>query len=402
MPLECDHIRNEFSALLDNELNPEDRELVEEHLSDCSDCLRELHGYKVVSDAYRYHHPVKAPEDFEARFHAAIAPIGRKRGPVWRTWGLAAAAGFILVAGVAFWQAQSSLKQSATSELALGTPAPEAPPAADAPQALMLKVPAEEPAPELMMQESAAKPVGDAPTVGQESLDASDTGPALDGIASTAAVESDPGSDGALKARVASEPGAGGGGSGGGSGFGGGGGFGGGAMPESAPAAAPEAAETSTLNAPAPEMARRTASERVALESVPASEAQPDPGVAVVEKEVSAPGKSEMRSQTTESNAAEAADSVAPAAAPPASPAPAASLRWNNLEFTLVDGTWRQSGYAGETLTKITIPSPEWNALLDQHAGLNVLCDRDEPVVVKLGDVWYVIAKATTPESAPR
>jgi anti-sigma factor RsiW len=386
MPLECDHIRNEFSALLDNELNPEDRELVEEHLSDCSECLRELHGYKVVSDAYRYHHPVKAPEDFEARFHAAIAPIGRKRGFVWQRWGLAAAAGFTLVAGVAFWQSQSTLKQSASSELALSAPAPEAAPAADAPQAMMFQAPAEGAASDVMMQESAATSVEAAPAPVQESLDAAGTGPALDGIASTAAVESDAGLSDGVKAKVASEPEIGGGGFGGG-----GGGFGGQAMPEVAPA-----------EAPAPEMARRTAGDSVALKSVPAESDQSGLGTANRDKEVRADSRSAMRSQTTESTAAEVADAAIPAAAPPASPAPVNALRWNNIEFTLTDGTWRQAGYAGETLTKVTIPSKEWNGLLDRHTDLNLLCDRDEPVIVKLGDVWYTIAKATSPESATR
>ncbi len=384
MPLECDHIRNEFSALLDNELNPEDRELVEEHLSDCSECLRELHGYKVVSDAYRYHHPVKAPEDFEARFHAAIAPIGRKRAFAWQRWGLAAAAGFILVAGLSFWQSRAALKQSATSELALSSPAdrasaPEAPPAADAPQALMFQAPAEGAASDVMMQESAAKSVEAAPAPVQESLDASGTGPALDGIASAAAVESDAGLNGDVKAKEASAPDT------------GGGGFGGRAMPEVAP-----------VESPAPETARCTGSDTVALKSAPAESDQPALGVANQDKEERVVSRSAMRSQATESASAEVADSAIPAAAPPASPARMNVLRWNDIEFTLVDGTWRQAGYAGETVAKVSIPSPEWNGLLDRHTDLNTLCDRDEPVIVKLGDLWYSIAKAPTPDNATR
>ncbi len=398
MPLECDQIRNEFSALLDNELNPEDRELVEEHLSDCSECLRELHGYKVVSDAYRYHHPVKAPDDFEARFHAAIAPIGRKRGFVWQRWGLAAAAGFILVAGLSFWQSRAALKQSATSELALRAPAPEVPPAADAPQSMMFQAPAEGAAPEVMMQESAATSVEAAPVPVQESLDASGTGPALDGIVSTATVESEAGLKGEEKAKVASAPETGSGGFGGG----GGGGFGGGAMPKAAPAAAPEAVASTPVETPAPEMARRTAGDSVALKSAPAESDPPALGVADRDKEERVVSRSAMRSQTTESAPAEVADSAIPAAAPPASPAPVNVLRWNELEFTLTDGTWRQAGYAGEAVTKVSIPSPEWNGLLDRHTDLNTLCDRDEPVIVKLGDLWYSIAKAPTPESATR
>ncbi|MBL7645793.1 MAG: zf-HC2 domain-containing protein [Candidatus Hydrogenedentes bacterium] len=397
MPLECDQIRNEFSALLDNELNPEDRELVEEHLSDCSECLRELHGYKVVSDAYRYHHPVKAPEDFEARFHAAIAPIGRKRNHNWQRWTLAAAAGFTLIAGLAFWQSQFTLKQSAISELALNSPAPESPPPADAPRAMRFQAPAEAVAPDVMMQESAAASVEAAPVPAQESLGASGTGPALNEITSTAAVESEAGLKGEDKAKVAAVPETGGGGFGGG-----GGGFGGVAMPKAAPAAAPEAATATPVETPVPEMARRTASDAVALKSAPAESDQPALGVANRDKEERVVSQSAMRSEATESAPAVVADSAMPAAAPPASPAPVTLLRWNDLEFTLSGGTWRQAGYAGETLTKVSIPSPEWNGLLDRYTALNTLCDRDEPVIVKLGEVWYSIAKAPTPGNPAR
>ncbi len=44
-------VREDFSALLDNELTHEERELVEGHLSECAECLRELDALKRVDVA---------------------------------------------------------------------------------------------------------------------------------------------------------------------------------------------------------------------------------------------------------------------------------------------------------------------------------------------------------------
>lgn len=368
MPLECDHIRNEFSALLDNELNPEDRELVEEHLSDCSECLRELHGYKVVSDAYRYHHPVKAPDDFEERFHAAIAPIGRPRSFAWRQWGLLAAAGFTFVAGVALWKSQSRLARYAAPEIATSMAAdsamaPEAAPAAEVPQTMRFQAPSGGAGPEALMEQSAADSI-EATGLAAEEGGVSDGGrQAMElGVALKPSQEALP------ELEVAPD-----------SGGAGGGGFGGGgrdAVAMSAPAPPADAPRPEAAPAePAPmKAARKVDGDTIALKSEAVEAALPEPTVAPLAKESAAAGTA-MRAEV-------------------ASPAP---LLWREQTFHLTDGTWRQSNYADETLTKIAIPSPEWNALLDQHPDLAALCDREEPVIVKLGEVWYSIAKAPAP-----
>lgn len=60
----CDDVREEFSALLDGELAVEEQDGVEEHLSGCSDCLRELDGLKRVTGLYAELPTVDAPESF--------------------------------------------------------------------------------------------------------------------------------------------------------------------------------------------------------------------------------------------------------------------------------------------------------------------------------------------------
>lgn len=104
--MDCTQARDEFSALLDGELAPEERAAVESHLSLCSDCLRELDGLKRVDVFYRQLPSVKAPEGFEEGVRQGLRTrvllrFPRRR-PVWPY--LAAAAGFLLVLGVAFVQ----------------------------------------------------------------------------------------------------------------------------------------------------------------------------------------------------------------------------------------------------------------------------------------------------------
>lgn len=132
---------------------------------------------------------------------------------------------------------------------------------------------------------------------------------------------------------------------------------------EPLPAAAPS--EAAPMKA-----ARKVDSDAVALKSEAAEAPTPESAEVPLAKE-SAVAESAMRAKEV-------------------LPAP---LLWKEQTFNLVDGTWRRSDYADETLTKIAIPSPAWNALLDQHPDLAALCDRDEPVIVKLDKVWYSISK---------
>lgn len=61
---DCEEVREEFSALLDEELTVEEREAVESHLAECAECLRALDAFKQVTDVYANLDPVSAPADF--------------------------------------------------------------------------------------------------------------------------------------------------------------------------------------------------------------------------------------------------------------------------------------------------------------------------------------------------
>ncbi len=74
---DCGDVRAEFSALLDGELTQDERDGVERHLGDCAECLRELHQMQRVNHLYGDLPRVTAPEGFEERIRAAVAPKRR-------------------------------------------------------------------------------------------------------------------------------------------------------------------------------------------------------------------------------------------------------------------------------------------------------------------------------------
>jgi len=103
--MECAAVREEFSALIDGELAPEQRAAVEAHLSQCSGCLRELERIKRIDVLYRGLAPQTAPICFEEGVNRAVlAASGTGRRPRMRLWPrflpvLAAAALLLVVLG---------------------------------------------------------------------------------------------------------------------------------------------------------------------------------------------------------------------------------------------------------------------------------------------------------------
>lgn len=105
-----DDIREQFSPLLDGELSPEERAVVEAALSDDAELLRELDSLKRVDDLFRALPAETAPGDFEdairrrvhPRMAAAAAAVPPRRAKPRRLWvgGLAAAAVLAVCAGV--------------------------------------------------------------------------------------------------------------------------------------------------------------------------------------------------------------------------------------------------------------------------------------------------------------
>jgi hypothetical protein len=76
---ECNDIRENFSALLDSELSSEEREHVENHLAQCSECLRALDGLQRVDGLYRALPEIDAPDRLANAVREALRPKERPR-----------------------------------------------------------------------------------------------------------------------------------------------------------------------------------------------------------------------------------------------------------------------------------------------------------------------------------
>lgn len=62
---DCLEVREDLSAYVDDELGADEKEGIEAHLGECTDCSRELEALKRVDDAYRGLETVGAPAGFE-------------------------------------------------------------------------------------------------------------------------------------------------------------------------------------------------------------------------------------------------------------------------------------------------------------------------------------------------
>lgn len=108
-----DKIRDQFGALLDGELLPEQREAVESALAQDAELLRELDALKRVDDLYRAMPAVYAPQGFEHGVRDRLRPrvlwFGQRRHKTRRVWPTAlAAALFLFTSGYVIVRMQQS------------------------------------------------------------------------------------------------------------------------------------------------------------------------------------------------------------------------------------------------------------------------------------------------------
>lgn len=373
MPIACEQIRNEFSALLDDELNSEDRELVEEHLSECAECLRELHGYKQVSDVYFYHHPVKAPDNFDELLKEALAPPPSSTGMGWSPWRMAAAAAIVLVAGGIGWRTfQDSPERTMILSSNLDQREPEAQSApAEAPLQGATEAAIEQTSTaasqDLMEGELSAPPAA---------LGGRSAGPAHSGFGGGGVPEV------ATEAEVRMQP-------------------------SSPPADAPTLPE-----AGAPARSRKVEqSDGVSIQAAPPAPA-PAPTLeeAIPEAKndsANAPlAEPEVMADADDVPAEEARQfllkrRMADESPSTAAVAPAEPVQWRAHQFSLTEGVLTQHSYRQEPLSVVQAPSEAWTQLLDAHPDLAQLVDGTQDVIVRLDETWYRIEVAPRAPEAP-
>lgn len=370
MPIACEQIRNEFSALLDDELNSEDRELVEEHLSECAECLRELHGYKQVSDVYFYHHPVKAPDNFDELLKEALAPASSSTGMGWSPWRMAAAAVIVLVAGAIGWR---TLQDSPERTMILSSNLDQREPEAQS-------APAEEP-----MQGATEAAIEQASTAASQDLMEGELSapPAALGGRSAGTAHSEFGGGGgipevALEAEIRMKPSS---------------------PPADAPtlpeAGAParsrkmEQSDGVSIQAAPPAPTLEEAMPEAKNESANAPPAEPEAMAYADEASSDVPQRTlQKRRMQDETDIGSVVQSPSP-------------MQWRDQGFSLIDGVLTQSDYGQETLAQVPVPSEAWTKLLDAHPDLTQLVDASHDVIVRLDETWYHIDVATRGPETP-
>jgi len=106
----CMEVREDFSSLLDDELNSDERDQIEGHLAECADCLRELDALKRVDVLYRDLEPMAAPAGFEEQVSKAVRPrtlrfplLGGGASARWMSTAVGVAAVLVLAVGAVFF-----------------------------------------------------------------------------------------------------------------------------------------------------------------------------------------------------------------------------------------------------------------------------------------------------------
>lgn len=103
----CDEVRLEFSALLDDELSAGERRAIEAHLAECPECLHLFRQFQQVDQLFEDLPQREAPAELEAGIREALTTerkqvktFLRSRHTRQRVWPLlAAAAVFVVLAG---------------------------------------------------------------------------------------------------------------------------------------------------------------------------------------------------------------------------------------------------------------------------------------------------------------
>jgi anti-sigma factor RsiW len=83
MKADCQGIRSELSAYLDNEIAPAERSAIEKHLDDCPHCQRELEQLKSLTAAVTALPTLEPPARFLAEVRRKIAGESEPRGRTW-------------------------------------------------------------------------------------------------------------------------------------------------------------------------------------------------------------------------------------------------------------------------------------------------------------------------------
>ena len=106
--MNCETVKEMLWAYLEQELTAEEAVKIEEHLKNCDDCRKELKLQKELMDSLQTLPEAELPEGYHAelmqKLRAEAAPnvvpfpVKKKKQPMWKQWGMVAAAVLVVVA----------------------------------------------------------------------------------------------------------------------------------------------------------------------------------------------------------------------------------------------------------------------------------------------------------------
>lgn len=371
----CAEAQEDFSAFLDGELDPDLREALEDHLADCSDCLRQLDGFRRVDLLYGALPPVAAPSGLEASLAEQLS--GKRfrlrkaagRPGLWLGPAFAAVAVALVIVSVTATVLRTNTQRFEVA----GAGAENEPPATVADTAAVMSQESEAPELQRQMLARAETPAaGDEADVAVERFD--DTISFAPPPAAPAPVESEVAAGagrGGIAGRIRSsiaplEPEV---------------AEGAGAAPEEerlvVADAQPKAAASN--ESPAPMAAAPLVREPIAQ----APMANVPPGVG-----------SRQRANVAYRDSSEAAPGLVwgQSGAIPGGSAQQASPLFTVGELGLV-----QAGYNGEATTPMKRDSDTFRALAEQYAFVAKMIDWNDPVIFKIQETWYRLAPPEPP-----
>lgn len=95
--MNCADIQEKISLYIDNILDAQEKQLVEEHLSECKNCAQEYEMLKANIEALNSMQQVELPEGFRDELHSKLVAEQKKRKVNWRSYTVIAAAVLIMV-----------------------------------------------------------------------------------------------------------------------------------------------------------------------------------------------------------------------------------------------------------------------------------------------------------------
>ena len=121
MVINCEQVWREVSDYLDDEVDPELRAAIEEHVRGCQRCTALLDGMRNVVHLYGDERMMEAPVGFSRRLHQRLEADMSPSRRTFLGWAVAAAASLLVAGGIELARSSVFRRPSLRSEHALAS-----------------------------------------------------------------------------------------------------------------------------------------------------------------------------------------------------------------------------------------------------------------------------------------